>query len=318
MKTILITGGTGFVGGHLRAYLRQSQPEDKIVLTGHNPQPNPDKQTEVIALDLTDAESVTAMIKKYQPQEVYHLASIAHVARGFEDPAEVLQNNFQVTLNLLEAIRLRAPQTRVLLVSSADLYDHTDQRPIDENRLIKPLNPYAVSKATQDLMGQAYAASFGLKVVIVRPFNHIGPRQRLGFVVADFAHAVALAEVDAKQREIKVGNLESSRDFTSVRDMVRAYALLMERGAAGEIYNAGSERQIKIADLLEMIIDQARVEVKVSVDKKKFRPVDHPIIACNAGKLKSLGWQAEIDLSTTIGDILDYWRAQVATEDQGK
>ena len=316
MGTILITGGTGFVGHYLTAYLRQKEPTVRLILTSQAPETSTDSQITIEMVDLTKSQAVDDLIKKYQPEQIYHLASIAHVASGFSDPRGLLQNNFTLTLNLLEAVRQFSPTTRILLVSSADLYDHDDPAPIDEKRLVRPLNPYAVSKATQDMLGQAYAASFGLPIIIVRPFNHIGPGQRRGFVVADFASKLAGAELDASKRRISVGNLEAERDFTDVRDMVSAYYLLMNQGKIGEIYNAGSGRAVKISDLLQQMIALVNVPIEVVIDQEKFRPVDYPQVLANASKLQSLGWRPQIPLAQTLAEIIDYWRGQLHQEKQ--
>lgn len=314
MKRILLTGGTGFVGSYLTEYLRAHEPEANLVVVGQATAPSNDPKIEIVAADLTQSDKVDELIKKYQPDQIYHLASIAHVSVGWREPARLLHNNFELTLNLLESVRLYAPKAQILLVSSADLYDHDDPAPIDEKRAIKPLNPYAVSKATQDMLGQAYAASFGLSVVIVRPFNHIGPRQRPGFVVADFASSIARAEYDQEQRVMKVGNLEAARDFTDVRDMVAAYYLLMNQGKVGDIYNAGTGDGVKIQTILDKLVAAAKVPIEIVSDPSKFRPVDYPQVICDASKLRALGWKPQYSLEQTLTDILGYWRETVAPE----
>ena len=307
MSKILITGGTGFVGHYLVDFLREHEPDSDLVLTSHNPRP-PADHVRTVALDLGDSQAVTDLIKQEQPDQIYHLASMASVADSFAHPAAVLQNNFQLTLNVLEAVRQFAPKARLLLVSTADLYDHGDTTPIDEYRLISPPNPYAASKATQDMMGQAYAKSYGLPIIIVRPFNHIGPGQKLGFVVSDFASKVAKAEVDEQAREIKVGNLDAARDFTDVRDVVAAYHLLMSYGRVGEIYNIGSGNAVKIQEILDQLVSLAQVPVTVSLDPDKIRPVDAPVVVADASKIKALGWEPTIPLAKTLRDIFFYWR----------
>ena len=306
MKKILITGGTGFVGTHLKNLLQQTQPDTQLHLTSHRPREST-QNLFIHALDLSDSRAVEKLIADVQPDEIYHLASLASVAASFEQPATVLRNNFMLTLNLLEAVRIHSPASRLLVVSSADLYDHHDDTPIDEKHNMCIGNPYAASKATQDAMAQAYAKSFDLKIVIVRPFNHIGPGQKTGFVVADFASQVARAIDDPQARHLSVGNLASARDFTDVRDMVRAYALLMEKGQTGEIYNAGSGRAVKIQSILEQLIALSGVDIKVEIDQNKFRPVDAPTVVADNSKLYQLGWRAEIPLEQTLRDTLSNW-----------
>ncbi|MBQ6154391.1 GDP-mannose 4,6-dehydratase [bacterium] len=317
MTKILITGGTGFVGTYLCQLLKQEQPDAQLILTTQHARHN-DDGVQLEVLDLGDAQAVTELIKRTKPDQIYHLASIASVSDSFSQPAKVLQNNFQLTLNLLEALRQFSPQSRLLLVSSADLYDHTDPAPIDENRQLNVVNPYAASKATQDVMGQAYAKSFGLPIIIVRPFNHIGPGQKLGFVVADFASKVAQAQADPTAREIKVGNLEAQRDFTDVRDVVKAYYLLMQKAPTGEIYNLGSGKAVSIQGILDTLISFADVPVKVTIDPAKIRPVDAPLIIADASKARSLGWQPTIPLEQTLRDIFDFWRDIIKKETKTK
>ena len=317
MSEILITGGTGFVGTYLRDFLRASEPDARLHLTSHAP--GESSQNVIIhTLDLNDSQKVNELIEKVRPEKIFHLASLASVADSFAQPVTVLRNNFNLTLNILETVRTIVPQARTLVVSSSDVYDHTDPAAIDERRGLAIGNPYAASKAAQDAMAQAYAKSFGLPIIIVRPFNHIGPGQRPGFVVADFARAIARAEKDESARTIRVGNLAASRDFTDVRDMVAAYALLMNKGKVGEIYNAGSGQAVTIQSILDSLVAQASAPVQVEIDESKFRPVDAPVVVADSNKLRRLGWQPTIPLAQTLTEILDSWRGIIATDSQQK
>ena len=315
--TILITGGTGFVGSHMVTLLRQQEPDARLVVTSHRPRPDKDG-VRTYALDLTDSQAVFDLLQETRPDQIYHLASIAAVGASFTDPAGVLRNNFHLTLNLLEGLRQYLPQTKLLLISTADLYDHTSSSPIDEKRALAPSNPYAASKASQDFLGQTYAQSFKLPIVIARPFNHIGPGQKNGFVVADFASQVAKIDCSGQPGIIEVGNLDSSRDFTDVRDMVRAYHLLMTDGGVGEIYNIGTGTATSIRDILDKMIALASVPIEVVVDKSKLRPVDVPIIQANPAKIKQLGWQPRIPLDQTLADIFASWRDIISTHKVAK
>lgn len=307
MRKILITGGTGFAGTHLLKALQKKATGDEIHLTSLHEHQLPGIQ--VHALNLTDAAAVEQLIQTIQPDQIYHLASLASVADSFKEPQAVINNNFQLTLNVLEAVRKFTPQTKMLLISSAEIYKpNLAGQPITENDLIEPSNPYAASKAAQDLLGGAYSQSFNLNIVRARPFNHIGPGQNKGFVVTDFASQIAAIEKNGQINEIKVGNLKAARDFTDVDDMMRAYILLMEKGARGEVYNIGSGKAIKIQTILDQLLALAEKEIKVVIDQKRLRPVDIPTITADNHKITALGWQAEIPLEETLARILQDWR----------
>ena len=310
MQKILITGGTGFVGQHLLAALQnQTEPKEIHLTSLHDHQI---AGVQVHALDLTKSEAVNDLIKTLQPDQIYHLASLAGVGESFRHPQEVISNNFNLTLNLLEAVRQFSPSSRMLLVSSAEIYQpNREGKPIAEDNLIAPAHPYAASKAAQDLLGGTYAQSFGLDIVRARPFNHIGPGQRNGFVVADFASQIAALEKSDQESEIKVGNLLAARDFTDVDDMVRAYILLMEKGARGEVYNLGRGQAVAIQDILDQLLSLAKKKITVVVDQERLRPVDVPVIVADTHKIAALGWQAEIPLEETLARILQDWREKM-------
>jgi len=246
-----------------------------------------------------------------QPDEIYHLASIAQVGNSFDQARLVLENNFLLQLNLLEAISTQSPQTKLLAISSGAIYDVTASSTvqIDENCVIAPNNPYAASKAIQDMMSGAYAASHHLHIVRVRPFNHIGDYQGPGFAVPDFAKQIMAAKAMGGG-EIKVGNLEPKRDFTDVKDVVAAYILLMAKGVSGEVYNVGSGKSVSMQQILTDLIAMAGVPIKVVKDEKLFRPVETMDIVANNAKLRQLGWAPKIKLSDTLKRVLQYWEKE--------
>ena len=314
MTKILITGGSGFVGRHLVNELLAGGETD-LHITSLSATADMPAEVTVHALDLNDGQAVENLIKTLQPEQIFHLASLASVGFSFSEPKTVLMNNFSLTVNLLESIRVFSPQSKVLLISSADIYlKSQSHNQLDENTPLATVNPYAASKASQDLVAQAYVKSFALKIVIARPFNHIGPGQATGFVTSDFARQIALAELHPDQRVIKVGNLEAKRDFTAVYDMVRAYVLLMEKGEAGEIYNIGSGKSISIQSALDQLVALADTEIKVEVDPEKIRPIDIAEIVCNNHKIVSLGWKPQVALEKVLAEILIDWRARVKIE----
>ena len=309
MKKILITGGTGFVGGHLLRALQRviSISETEIHLTSLHEQKV--EGAIVNALDLTDKIAVEKLFQTILPDEIYHLASLASVPDSFKDPHGVVDNNFKLTLNVLEAMRQFTPQAKMLLVSSADIYQpRPDLKKINEEVLVAPANPYSASKAAQDLLAGAYSHSFALNIVRARPFNHIGAGQNRGFVISDFASQIAAAEKDPQINSLAVGNLSAARDFTAVDDIVQAYILLMAQGEKGEIYNLGRGEAITIQTVLDRLLALSQKKLTVTIDQSKFRPIDNPYICADTSKIKTLGWRAKIPLEQTLAEILQDWR----------
>lgn len=314
---ILVTGGAGFVGSHLVESLQKNSSAE-IHITVYSDQPSyahqllPEEQ--IHQLDLTDQEKTFTLVKKIKPNQIYHLAALAAVGKSFTNIKHVLDNNTQLQLNLLEAVRQHALEARILIIGSAmeyDLitkYENFSPEKISETYPLGPVSPYAVSKALQDFLGQSYAHSFKLDIIRVRPFNHIGERQSPDFVVPAFAQQIAAIE-RGEQEKIRVGNLEAVRDFTDVKDMVEAYQLLMENGEGGQVYNIGSGQGYKIKQVLRILIEQAETEIQVETDPDKMRPADVPIAIADSSKIKKLGWSPTINLETTLTRILDYWRS---------
>jgi len=221
--------------------------------------------------------------------------------------------------HVLEAVRRHRPDCVVLVVGSAEEYGRAraEDMPLREDAPMRPLSPYAVSKLAQDFLGLQYHLAYGLRILRVRPFNHIGPRQRLGFVAADFAKQLAEAEAGLIEPSIGVGNLEAERDFSDVRDVVRAYAMLVEHEAWGEVYNVASGRAVSIRTLLEMLLRECRAEVEIVQDPQRMRASDVPSFVGDYSKLhRDTGWQPEIPLEQTVKDVMEYWRARVREEDK--
>jgi GDP-4-dehydro-6-deoxy-D-mannose reductase len=219
--------------------------------------------------------------------------------------------NTSLQLNLLEAIKAHTPQARLLHISTALVYAANDKdQAIDEKASLGPDNPYALSKLIQDMMAYSFVKSEGLNIVRVRPFNHIGERQTLGFVVADLAAAVVKVE-KGQADSVKVGNLNSIRDFSDVKDVVNAYILIMEKGQNNEVYNIGSGQGHSIREVLDLLISLAKTEIKVEVDPNKIRPVDLHSLVCDNEKIVNLGWQQNHQLKETLERILNYWRENI-------
>ncbi|HYH58756.1 MAG TPA: GDP-mannose 4,6-dehydratase [Thermoleophilaceae bacterium] len=294
----LVTGAGGFAGRHLLAHLE-------------------DRGERVIGpssaeLDLRDAAAVRERVREAAPERVYHLAALASVARSWQDPARTLADNQAMTLNLLEAVRLEAPGAQVVLVSSGELYGAPRALPVDEDAPLAPENPYAVSKAAGDLLGGVYASAHGLAIVRARPFNHAGPGQSDDYVVGTLTRQIARAEAAGENSVLlRTGNPDSGRDFTDVRDVVRAYALLA--GAAPGIYNVASGRTQTVRGLIEALRELTELDIRHEVDPERLRARDVPEICGSARRLEeATGWKPEISLRQTLADTLAAWRAQDA------
>lgn len=314
----LITGVTGFVGGHLVEHLADSG--DQIIgLSSRGRWPEGLVHLERLArlerLDLVEAtESDFAdLIRRKQPEAIYHLAAQANPSRSVSDPRGTWALNLGGTLNLLEAVRASGLKPKVVLVGSGVCYGNPapEHLPVSESCPLRPNNPYAASKGAADLLGIQHFLGQGTEVVMARPFNHAGPRQSSDYALSSFARQVA--EVEAGQRSlIEHGNLEVVRDFTDVRDIVRAYRLLALKGRPGEIYNIGTGRDVPLSKMFATLRELARAPVEARVDPDRFRPVDQPRLLADASKLRQeTGWEPRFSTEQTLSDMLDYWRTAI-------
>ncbi|GAB4427552.1 MAG: GDP-mannose 4,6-dehydratase [Chloroflexi bacterium OHK40] len=315
----LITGINGFVGGHLADYLLAQDGCEVWGLTrapGRLPTHLAGKVREVYA-DLSDAEATLQAIVAAQPTVIYHLAGQPFVPESFRDPAGTLSTNTLGALHIFLALIEYRLKARVVVVGTNEEYGTITAAdlPINEATPLRPANPYGVSKAAQSLLAQQYHRSHGLDVVCVRPFTHIGPRQNERFVTAAFARQIARIERGLQPPVVQVGNLSARRDFTDVRDMVQAYALLAAYGEPGAVYNAGSGEAVMVRELLDVLLEASTARVEVRLNPELMRPIDIPLVVCDARRLRErTGWTPRIPLRQTLSDILDYWREQVARE----
>ncbi len=235
----------------------------------------------------------------------------------WQDPWATIEKNIRAQVNLLHAVTQQDLRPRILIIGSNEEYGRVEPEdlPINEDTPLRPDSPYGVSKIAQDFLGLQYFLSHNLHVVRVRPFNHIGPRQNDRFVAASFAKQIAEIEAGAREPVIFVGNLEAQRDFTDVRDMVRAYVLALERGAPGEVYNIGSGKAYSIRQLLNTFLSMTTAEIRVAQDPARSRPSDTPITVCDASKFrKQTGWEPQIEFEQTVRDTLEHWRAKVGKQ----
>lgn len=314
---VLITGITGFAGGHLTELLaRDSYEIYGTYLDPFNPKslsPFQQKAT-FYPCDLTHPEAIEAVVKTVQPDFVYHLAGMSHVQKSWSLRETTLKVNLFGSLNLLESLRKFAPSARTLIVSSGEVYGEVplDLQPISENFPIRPMTPYAVSKASLELLCYPYIYGDKLHIIIVRPFNHTGPRQNPTFVCSDFARQIAEIEKGLREPRIYVGNLDTRRDFSDVRDVVRGYQMIMKKGQTGEIYNIASGKAYAIGELLDILLGLSRVKIQVNPDPERIRPSDIPLLLGDNTKVRhQIGWEPEISIQDTLRDILNYWRERI-------
>lgn len=314
MTRILITGAGGFVGKHLIRQLQSSQPSASLYGIVLNKVDKPEiGGTEMLAADLLDSQRVHEVMETVKPDAIYHLAAQSSPRLSFQIPAETLQNNLLSQLNLFQSCLTLNIKPNILIVGSADAYGMVkpENLPVTEQTPFRPSNPYAVSKAAQDLLGLQYFLSHKLPILRARPFNHIGPGQRQGFVATDFASQVARIEVGLQEPILTVGNLTAKRDFTDVRDVVRAYDLLMQFGTPGEAYNICTGHSHSIQYLMETLIKLSRVPIEVRVDQARMLPADIPDIRGDSTQLRqATGWEPTIPFERSLNDILDDWRKQ--------
>ncbi len=315
----LVTGAGGFVGRHLLAHLLEST--DWQLFGNVHSQPSrggKNDRLNWVQADLTDAAQTAGMVEQVRPRFVFHLAAQSNVQKAFQEPEATFMTNVVGQLNLLNALREASPEARILVVCSSEQYGlaRPEDIPIDESTPFRPNNPYAVSKIAQDALALQHYLSWGQQTIRVRPFNHIGPGQSEHFVASAFARQVARIEAGLQEPVLFVGNLEAERDFTDVRDMVRAYLPAIERGEPGEVYNIGSGQGRTIQWLLDTLLAMSTVKVAVRLDPARMRPSDIPSLVCDPTRFeRQTGWQRRIPLESTLRDILVYWRERVAGED---
>ena len=313
MTKALILGGGGFAGRYLAAYLR-SAGGWQVAVTGRSKAPEDVDCDESFALNILDGAETERRILSYAPDCIFHLAAQSSAAKSWREPGATVDANIRGTVNVLEAARKAAKPPRVLLVGSSEEYGtvRAEECPITEAQPLHPGNPYALSKASQEMLGRLYGEAYGLEVISVRAFNHIGPGQSPDFAVSDFCRQTALLEKYGGEGVIRVGNLSARRDFTDVRDVVRAYALLMEKGESGQVYNVGSGCAVSVGELLERILALSGREIRTEIDEARFRPVDAPLNVADISRLReATGWRPEITAEETLRDTLNYWRDRV-------
>lgn len=319
----LITGVSGFAGSHLAEYLLSRG--DVEVFGTFRSQTRLDSHRQLLAdvrlekCDLTDAESVDRLIKEIRPDLIFHLAAQSFVPTSLHSPADTLVNNMVGQLNILEAVRKHEIDCKIQIACSSEEYGlvHPNETPIREDNPLRPLNPYAVSKVAQDFLGYQYYQSYGLKIIRTRAFHHTGPRREECYVTSNFAKQIAQIERGMQPPRVHVGNLQAVRDFTDVRDIVRAYWLSLERGDPGDVYNISSGTSITIEQMLKTLLAHTAIHVEIHVDTQRLRPSDVEIVLGESALFRSkTGWAPEISFQQSMEDLLNYWRRIIGEQQQ--
>ena len=311
----LVIGGAGFVGKYLVRHLLELKHE--VIITKMPMEEARVEGSAVYDLDILDKATVTELLEKISPDLVFHLAAQSSVSMSWKNPQQTVDVNVKGSVNVLDGLRSMKKKARILLIGSGEEYGQVipSETPVCETSPLRPGNIYAATKACQNMIGRIYAQAYGMNLVMVRAFNHIGPDQSPVFAAADFCRQAALIESGMQEAVIRVGNLEAKRDFTDVRDVVHAYVLLAERGQAGETYNVGSGHAVSIGDVLKLVLKQSAAEIQVEVNEEKLRPVDVPVMEADVRKVwRDVGWKAQIQLEQTIGDMMEYWRSVIGSK----
>jgi GDP-4-dehydro-6-deoxy-D-mannose reductase len=317
LRRVLVTGVTGFAGSHLVDYmLSRGDCEIFGIQRWRSRTENIEHFFDRITLlecDLRDASSTRDTLERVRPNWIFHLAAQSFVPTSWSAPSESLTTNILGQVNLFEAVRRLGLECRIQLACSSEEYGmvYPSEIPIRETNPLRPLSPYAVSKVTQDMLGYQYWMSWKVDSVRTRAFNHEGPRRGPVFVASDFAKQIADIERGRKPPVVQVGNLEAKRDFSDVRDIVRAYWLALEKGAPGEVYNIATGRAWTIREVLDLLLSMTDRKIEVLQDPARLRPSDVPLLLGDASKfVKATGWQPSIPFEQTLRDMLDYWRAR--------
>ncbi|HSD66531.1 MAG TPA: GDP-mannose 4,6-dehydratase [Vicinamibacteria bacterium] len=316
---LLLTGAGGFVGGHLVDFLHAGRPDVEIhgvVLPHGGVSWRAAAGARIVEADLNDPAAALAVVEEVRPEAILHLAGQASVHLSWLDPAGTLRTNVLGIVHLLDAVRRLGLRPPVLVVGSAEEYGPVapEEMPIREDAPLRPASPYAVSKVAQGALALLYGPAGGLRVVLTRTFHHTGPGRGEAFAESSFARQIAEIEAGRRPPVLKVGNLDAVRDFADVRDVVRAYWMLLEKGEGGVVYNVCTGRGRRIRELLDVLLAASGARVEVSVDPERLRPSDVPAQVGDPARLRAAtGWEPRIPLERTLRDLLDDWRARTET-----
>jgi len=313
----LITGIAGFAASHLAdTLLGQGIEVCGLDLKGARLDnlAHIKRKISVFSCDIGDPNCVKKALKNVRPGMIFHLAAQSVPHESWSNPVDSLKVNILGTLNLLEAVKVLKLKSRIHISCSAECYGlvYPSEIPVTENQPFRPLSPYAVGKASQDLLGYQYFKSYGMEIVRTRAFNHFGPRMSEKFAASSFARQIALIEKGKQKQVIYVGNLEPVRDFSDVRDVTMAYWLSLKKGKSGEVYNVCSGKGNKVSEILHTLLKFSDKKIDIKIDKSRLRPADVMIlVGDNSRFVKATGWKPKISFNQSLNDILRYWREKV-------
>lgn len=319
MKKYLITGYSGFVSPHFLNYLESLKKECVVLGTDIcSPEFNEENfhyiKCSFQQADLLEKERVAEILREFQPDYILHLASYSSVAYSWKNPVASFVNNSNIFLNMVDQIRTLKLPSRILSVGSSEEYGNVAENllPLREELPPKPVSPYAIARVSQEMLSQLYARNYNINIVLTRSFNHIGPGQKDIFVISAFAKKlVALEKNKNSLKKITVGNLEIIRDFVDVRDVVKAYYLLLHHGKTGEIYNVCSETGYSLREILRQMMEIIDIDAEIVIDETLIRPDDNQVIIGSNRKIhQQTSWKISISVQNSLRDIIDYWRAQ--------
>ena len=311
MSRILITGGTGFVGKHLIQFLKSQNSRIAVLASGATSTLEPD--VDYYEVDIRDRDAVRSVVQKVEPDQIYHLAGITTIAASWSDPQLTYEVNVGGASNLFSAAMSLPSPPRILNVSTAQVYAPSSY-PLSEDSLVWPDNPYAASKAMAELLMVEYQRHQAGGIVTARAFNHTGPGQPPNFVLPSMAKQFAEIELGLQPAKLIVGNIDVKRDFTDIRDVVRAYCLVLGQGGTGEIYNVCSGSAVRLADIIQMFESISGTKVDIETETARVRRDDVPQICGDRKKiLDATGWSPQISLQETIAALIDYWRSRIGS-----
>ena len=314
---VLITGATGFVGGHLIRALEEEGPSVFDIFGTTYPDTPPASGNKLFFLDLRSEKDVMKLLGEIRPDWIFHLAAVSNVRHSWQMRNETIETNVLGTHNLLEAVRQTTPAARLLFISSSDVYGYgaSSTEALKEDAPLQIISPYAYSKAAGEMLCGFYEKIEKIDIVIARPFPHTGPGQTEDFVCSDWARQIAQSERGNRVPILKVGNLDVQRDFCDVRDVVKAYILLLKKGRRGEVYNVCSGRAVELSSIRDFLIREAsrKTPISIEVDPAKLRKIDMPMQMGSNGKItEESGWLPRIPIEKTLCDLLAYWRQNLA------
>lgn len=309
----LIIGATSFSGKHMCEFLRNKGQEFVGTVLDIQEASDKDLAYHLVEMDLRNLPAIVRVLKEVQPQYIFNFAAQSSVELAWKNPGMTVEVNVNGALNLFQAIRQAQIDPTVILIGAGEEYGRVDfnQLPTSEVQRLAPGNIYAATKACQTMMAQIYHKAYGLKLIVARTFNIIGPGQSDHFAVSNFCHQAALIEKGTVEPVLHVGNMNIERDFTDIRDVARAYWMLAEKGVSGEVYNVGRGEAMAIRTVVEQIQKQLGARFSLQVDRDRLRPIDTPKIQSSIQKIhEDVGWEPEISMEKTVRDMLNYWRAK--------